>query len=195
MDPFSIVVGSIGVIDVCSRLVKYLREFEKSVAEIDQDIKDLLCHLETVNLVVVSIRDAFGSKVARVENATDTTDKDVVERLWKNASTVLSDCRCKIEKLEVIVKEIKGRDRLKGPSKLDGFRKQLRRQAKEEDYRSLRNDLDSFLHTLQTMLQIIDLSQSTSDQVLGDIRTLHSKIDLLKPELDSSIRVSIDSES
>lgn len=154
MDPFSIVVGSVGIIDVCTRLVRYFREFEKAVAEIDQDIKDLLDHVETVALVVNSINDAFGSKVGR---AHDRMDADTAIPLWKTASTVLHDCRCKMEKLEVLVKDIKGRERPKGPSKFDGFGKQLRKQAKEEEYRSIRNDLDSFLQKLQTMLQIIDL--------------------------------------
>ncbi len=156
MDPFSIVVGSVGVIDVCARLVKYLREFEKAIAEIDQDIKDLLHHLDTVALIVKSINDAFGSKVGRVPDKTET-DNSQVQQLWENASNVLHDCRCKMESLEVLVKEIKGKARPRGPSKLDGFKKQLRRQAKEEEYRSIRSDLDNFLQLLQTILQIIDL--------------------------------------
>jgi len=39
MDTLSIVVGSVGVIGVCARLVKYLREPEKAVAKIDQTSK------------------------------------------------------------------------------------------------------------------------------------------------------------
>ena len=156
MDPFSIVVGSIGVIDVCARLFKYLREFEKAIAEIDQDVKDLLHHVETVALVVSSIKDTFGSQLGVVRKQASTTN-DPVHNLWHRTSTILRDCRCKMQKLEVLVLAIKGKERLKGPKKLDGFRKQLRRQAKEEDYRAIRVDLDCYLHTLQTMLQIIDL--------------------------------------
>ena len=154
MDPFSIAVGTVGVLDVCIRLVKYLKDFEDAVAGIDQELHDLCCSLEAVATVVDSIKAAFGTKLAP---SNTTTDGGSVDRLWKNTHTILGDCQKKLQRLEQIVVEVKGGDSPRKPRKFDGFKKQLRKRSMDDEYSRLRQDLDGFLQTLQGMLQIIDL--------------------------------------
>ena len=204
MDAFSIAVGTVGVLDVCLRLVKYIKDFENAVAGIDQELRDLCRSLDAVAIVVGSIREAFGAKLAPSRTATDV---DPIDQLWKNAGTILGDCQTKLRKLEQLVVAIKGGENPKGPSKFDSFKKQVRKQSKDDEYGRLRRDLDQFLQTLQTLLQIIELyevhltitillliqyrsydlrSQATSDQLSDDIRTLNSKIESLHPHLEIS---------
>lgn len=154
MDPFTITVGTIGVLDVCLRLIKYLRDFEHAVAGIDQELHDLCRSLDAVATVVESIRAAFGTKLAPSRTM---TDGDPIDRLWKNAHTILGDCQKKLQRLEQMVVEIKGGDSPNKPSKLDGFKKSLRKRSMDDEYSRIRQDLDRFLQTLQTMLQIIEL--------------------------------------
>lgn len=154
MDPFSIVVGTVGVLDVCLRLIRYLKDFEEAVSSVDQELHDLRRSLDAVATVVDAIKEAFGAKLTPSRTA---TDGDPIDRLWKNAGTILGDCQTKLKKLERIVLEINGGEALKIPSKFDSFKKQLRKQSKDDEYSRLRHDLDHFLQTLQTMLQIIEL--------------------------------------
>ena len=154
MDPFSIVVGTVGVLDVCFRLIKYLKDFENAAAGIDQELQDLRRSLDAVVIVVDSIKEAFGAKLAPSKT---TNDGDPVDRLWRNAGTILGDCQVKLQRLEQIIVKITGGEVSKQPSKFDGFKKQLRKQSVDDEYSRLRDDLYSFLQTLQTMLQIIEL--------------------------------------
>ncbi len=154
MDAFSILVGTVGVLDVCLRLVKYIKDFEDAVAGVDQELRDLCRSLDAVAIVVGSIKEAFGSKLAPSRSGIDA---EPVDQLWRNAGTILGDCQTKLQKLEQLVIEIKGGENPKGPRKFDGFKKQLRKQSRDDEYGRLRRDLDHFLQTLQTLLQIIEL--------------------------------------
>ena len=156
MDPFSITVGTVTLLEVCFRLVKYLKDFEKAIAKIDHEIQELLRDLEAVTTVTSSIKLAFGRQLDPALVQPDT-ERGHGRELWQNARTVLGDCQAKMEKLESLVLEIKGKESSKGVRKFDGFRKQLRKQSKDEEYNQLRRDLDHILKTLQMLLQTIEL--------------------------------------
>ena len=156
MDPFSIVVGSFSLVDVCFRLVRELKDFAKAVAGIDQEIGELVHHIDTVAIVVGSIKDAFGTNVGSKPEKVEK-ELDPIRQLWQNAGRVLHDCQSQMEKLESLIKGIKGKDRTQGPRKIDGFLKQLRKQSRDEEYRSIRSGLNESLQTLQILLQIIEL--------------------------------------
>lgn len=156
MDPFSATAGVVGLLDVAIRLIKYLKHLEKATSQIDQEIRDLLASLELVRTVTQSIETAFPAKL---KASPDLGDKEQshVNKLWQNARTVLDDCQTKLEKLEALIVEISGKENPGGPRKLDSFRRQLRKQSKDDDYSRLRRDLDNVLTTLHLLMQTIEL--------------------------------------
>ena len=157
MDPFSIAVGTVGLLDVCFRLIKYLKDFEDAAAGIDREVQDLRRSLDAVTAVVVSINEAFKDKFAPSQT---TADRDPCDRLWRNVGTILGDCQVNLQRLEQIIVKIKGGEGPKWASKLDGFKKQLRKQSVDDEYGRIREDLKCFLQALQTMLQIIESWES-----------------------------------
>ena len=150
-DPFSIIVGTVGLTDVCWRLVTYLRDVKGAASKLDAYITDLLYELDALILVNESIKSMFPKR------STSTADPDNVQSLWRNMGKILQDSRLAIEKMESLVIEIVGKERPKGQGKFDIYKKQSRKQSKDEDFRQLRHQLSSYQNALQMLLTAINL--------------------------------------
>ena len=154
MDPFSIAVGTTGVVDVCVRLVKYLKDFENAVAGIDEEVRSMVLSLQKVKIVITSIVETFQTQW---DPSSANAKFESTDPLWQETLTMIVDCQSQMEKMETLLIEIKGKENSKGPSKFDAFKKQLRKQSKDDEYGHLRRDLDHFVRMLQIQLQVIGL--------------------------------------
>jgi len=152
-DPLSILAGTVGLLDVSWRVVSYLRDIQVEAAAIESDLVALQQELEALLSVNESIRDIFTAELD--ENpAVLAVDS---RRLWHNTGRLLRDCRTIVDGLETLLREIIGSE---GPEifrELDGFRKQLRRQQKNEDFNSLRAQLQTSQGALQLLLSSLNL--------------------------------------
>ncbi|MCJ1392481.1 hypothetical protein MMC18_005348 [Xylographa bjoerkii] len=191
MDPFSLLTGTIGLLAICTQLVLSLRDIHAASAIVDREIEALSREVENVKSVVEIIHGALEERVKRHPNGL----KGPTGKLWHNATKILAGviggCKDKLEKLILLVREIKGEERSGLLGKFDDFRKQLRKLSKDEDYRRLRAELTNSLITLQLMLNTIQLldvqdSSSSSDQLSELIRHLNDKVDTFPTQSGSS---------
>lgn len=159
MDPFSVIIGTVGLLDVCSRLIIYLKDVKGSIARTDREIEAVTKDVAAIKLVTELIDSAVEAKKERVENSPDASQGNA-GKLWQNATNVLESvmggCQEALTKMSVLIQEMKNRA-LKGSGILDDFLHVLRKQARQEDYYQLRTDLNNSLTTLQLMLNTIQL--------------------------------------
>ena len=156
-DPFSILAGTAGLIDVCWRFGSYLHDVQAGAAKIEDEIGILARDIEALRVVNETVRASYKELPGYLN--TEIESSKHVERLWRNVSSNLENCRPIVEELEALVKAIVGKEPRKDVSKimrkLGGFRKQLRKQAREGDFTKLQNRLATYYNTIQLMLDLI----------------------------------------
>lgn len=155
-DPFSVIAGTAGLLDVCFRIVKFLKETQAGAERIEEEITALLREVEALITVNESIKGVFVTEL-KPNPGPFTADSARVEGLWRNIGSNLQDCSTLVERLEVLVKEIIGKEGPKGVGKLDGFKKQLRKQSKNEEFHQLRLRLANHQSALQLLLSALIL--------------------------------------
>ena len=153
-DPFSIIVGTVGLADVCWRVVTYLKDVKGAAAKIEGHIADLLHELDALISVNESIKSIFP------KNSKSAYDPEHVQSLWRNTGKVLQDCRIAMEKMEDLVIEIVGKERPKGPGRFDIYKKQMRKQSKDVEFGQLRLQLGTYQNALQMLLTAINLYEN-----------------------------------
>lgn len=155
-DPFSIISGSVAIIDVCFCVFKYLKETKAGAERIEEEITALLREIEALITVNESIKNVFTTELKPCPGPL-ATDSAHVDSLWRNIGSNLQGCRPLVERIEIVVKEIVGK---KGPrvvGKLDGFGKQIRKQSKNEELNQLRLQLTSYQNALQILLSALTM--------------------------------------
>lgn len=152
-DPFSIIVGTVGLIDVCLRFGAYLNNVQAGAAQIEDEIASLSREIEALTSVNETIQASY--KEFQSSSSADASN------LWRNIRSNLHDCRIIVEDLEQLVTVILGKETQDKGSrfsrKLDGFKKQLRKQSKEGDFNKLHSRLNTYQNTLQLMLDLVIL--------------------------------------
>jgi flagellar capping protein FliD len=154
MDPFSILVGTAGLLDVSFRVISYLKQVEDSAGKIEGEITALsqeINNLITVNDAVDALWRANHDATPGLpfEEAANTED------LWKKLASLLRECRDTVERLEDLLKDVVGKDGSRVSGKIDGIKKTLRRQSKDKDYTDVRHRLSSYQAGLQMLLSAI----------------------------------------
>ena len=158
-DPFSIIIGTVGLIDVCLRFGAYLNNVQAGAAQIEDEIASLSREIEALTSVNETIQASY--KEFQSSSSTDASTLTQKANLWRNIRSNLHDCRIIVEDLEQLVIVILGKETQDKGSrfsrKLDGFRKQLRKQSKEGDFNKLHSRLNTYQNTLQLMLDLVIL--------------------------------------
>lgn len=159
MDPFSIIVGTVGLIDVCTRFGTYLRDVHAGAAQIEDEISALLRELDALKSVNETIKASY--KEFQGSYSHEAAVPKQAANLWHNINSSLQDCRRLVEDLEQLVKAIIHKENsdsgFRLGSKFDSFRKQLRKQFREGDFDKLYSRLNKFHNTLQLMLDLVVL--------------------------------------
>lgn len=163
-DPFSIIAATFGLIDVCWRFGSYLRDVQAGAAKVEDEIEGLSRDIEALRIVNETIRASY-RELPSYRNLNIENSKHV-ERLWRNVSSNLQNCRPIVEELEALVRGIIGKEPPKDEStimrKLGGFKKQLRKQAREGDFNKLQTRLSTCYNTIQLTLDLIIWSAGCS---------------------------------
>ena len=149
VDPFSIVAGTAGLLDVCWRVGRYLAKVEAATFQIEQDLSSLAREVNSLAAVSQSIQ-AFWDAQGKEEQDPTSLEAQQLQDLWQDAGTSLEGCRLAMDRLSVIVGEIIGTEGPTVTKKRDGVRKVLRKQSRDDEI----NDIRSQLHTYQGSLQI-----------------------------------------
>lgn len=161
MDPFSILTGTTGLLDVLWRCGSYLKHVHDSAGKIDEDIAALTHEIDALISVNTSIDDAFKAEHSRIPEP-PPADSNRVESLWRNVGTLLRDCQTTVEQLEIVVQEIVGKGR--SSKSLDAIKKTLRMDKKIDEFKDLRLQLMNYRNSLQVLLTALNLSYTRSSQ-------------------------------
>jgi hypothetical protein len=155
-DPFSVIVGTIGVIQVCVHIGEYLQEIKAGAGEIDEEIKALTHEVGALQSVNKSIQRIFELRAAHHLDA-PKKDLDSIEDLWRNIGNVLKDCQSTLEKFHSLIIQVEGKDESKSPAMFDRLRRHLRKKSKEGDFLQIRQRLSSYHSALQASLIMLDM--------------------------------------
>lgn len=172
MDPFSITVGTANLIDICVRVVAFLKDFHEAAAKVEAEISALQHELEALIAVNESIHTLFKEELERATSKREEQKgslgvlsdgaggSDPVQNIWREIGRNLQDCGAVVKCLDELVQEIVGNEleRRTSPKliqKIAGYRKSRRKESREGDFRRLRNQLTTFQRALQMLMTAI----------------------------------------
>lgn len=156
MDPFSITVGAVSLVDVCWRIAVYLKDVRKAIASVDKEIQDLIDEVESLGAIFASAEECLQNNHAAAAVASPLKALNL-ETLWKRSEQSLDNSRDLTTQLEKVVHEIYGKSGAKTTGKLDGLGKESRRRDKKAEVQRLRAKLFNERQNLQVLIMGIGL--------------------------------------
>lgn len=155
-DPFSIVAGTAGILDICWRVGSYLRNVKSAASKIERDLAALSFEVNALVSVTESIQSLWNDNS---DTALDSKLPDAkrIEELWQDINLALCGCRQVMGRLARLVDEVIGKDGIETQGKRDGIKKVLRKQAKDEEVRDIRRQITSHQNSLQLTLSALNL--------------------------------------
>ena len=158
MDPFSITVGTISLIEVCSRLVLYLRNVRKASITIGKDLQTLWDDVNRLIKTANLLKEIYEARpVAADKQDGKTIEADKLAAAWQNVCNILPQCEDAVQDLQSLLEEIDLPRRFISGTKLEGFVKQLKKSYREGQYASLRRSLSNYESTLKMLLSAIQM--------------------------------------
>ncbi|KAL6720967.1 hypothetical protein ACLMJK_000067 [Lecanora helva] len=158
-DPFSIAAGSIGLLDVCWRFGRYLKHLQAGAAEIDNEIASLSREVKELEGVSKAIQASYTGSQASLYSEEENLGAKQISNLWREIASNIADSRQIVEELEILVKLIVGKESTTDSStftaKINRYRKQLRRESKEDGFFKLQSRLKTYYSALQLRLSLI----------------------------------------
>ncbi|KAL9074848.1 MAG: hypothetical protein Q9161_001986 [Pseudevernia consocians] len=157
-DPFSIFAATVGLADVCWRFGSYLYDLQAEAAKIEDEINILLRDIEALKVINENIQASYKALPSNLISS-EIESSNHMERLWRTVHSSLENCRLIVEDLEALVTSIVGKkspkDDNKMMRKLDGFKKQLRKQSREGEFSKLQTRLTTDYNKMQLLLDLI----------------------------------------
>jgi len=155
-DPFSIIAGSIGVADVCVRLVHNIHTLRKNLASIDEGLDGLAEEIDDLREICATVEATYTvqSKDGSAPDANTVVDE--AKGLWIRLEKTLRNCDSIVAKLGGIVAKIRGASALPGPTKFDAVGKVMRKKLYESDLRNCRAQLKTYQDALHLILATIN---------------------------------------
>lgn len=155
-DPFSILAGTTSIIDVCVRLTKYFRDVKSAAGRIEQDLFALLEEFIALQAVNGAIRDMWLERHKTVGSKAPANEP-LLEKQWQDLDHALRVCSNSMQRLCALIEEVVGKDGHYVTSKLDGIKKVLRKQSKENAIFEVRQQVMSHRDNLQVLLLALNL--------------------------------------
>lgn len=155
-DPFSIVAGSIGIIDVCLKVGAYLLNVQRASEGVEGELMGLAQEIEELISVNESIREV-SRKERSLFSSYEFADQQNLRGLWQQAGQLQKGCRHDLDILQQLLTDILGSSGPKTTGKIDGIRKQLRKQSKNGQLSQIRLKLSTYQASLQTLLSVLNM--------------------------------------
>ena len=152
-DPFSIIVGTASLADLCIRFTKLLKNAKDGYQKVDRDLEDLSKEIAALSSVNDLIKRSFEVNLAGI---TDVNEQQILSKHWQATRTTLAGCRDILERLSNLIIKIVGKGSPKS-IQFDGLRKYLKQQSKEDEFIELRRKLNGYQIALQTSLAAVNM--------------------------------------
>lgn len=149
-DPFSILTGTIGLVEVAVKVVKFIDETKKGVDSVDGDLRDLATEIKDLELTSNVIHNAFKKDM---QDGNITQDDPAAES-WSAVSSTLMDCKIVLARMAAALVRVMGES---GSSRRDRFKRHFRRLAQDEEMSDLRQRLDKGHQRLQLLLSTLNM--------------------------------------
>ncbi|TVY47669.1 hypothetical protein LOCC1_G002894 [Lachnellula occidentalis] len=179
-DPFSTLAATIGLLDVCVKVVTYLVDIKESAKSIEHDInvmKEEIDSLIHVNDLIKSLEENIQEAGLILQSAAPFE----LERLWQSIKDNTESCAKVVGRLEKQVRDIVGKhEQAKPTSKMDGIMKTVRKQSKDPGLAKIHQSLSMYHQELQLSLTGLDIfytrmSVKATDNVSNKMDKLHEK--------------------
>lgn len=157
MNPFSVITGTVGLLDVCWRVGSYLNDVKEAAKNIEADLQGLqdeIAALRRINQVIEDLEE----KTKEAGLISDLDQAPELKRIWKSIDENTQGCTAELVKLEEEVKRIMGKSQQAKPiSKFDGFRKAVRRQSNDPQLSKFHHRLSQYHKSSQVCLTALDV--------------------------------------
>ena len=156
VDPFSIIVGAAGLIDVCWRVGGYLKDVEKSAGKVETEIAALsheITSLISVNKSITQFKEIVNEAVPGTSSDTET----MINTLWELVGKSTEGCMATVVELKELLEEIIGEKGPKVVNKVDGIMKSIRRQSKDVGLAQFHHRLSGYQASLITLLSALNV--------------------------------------
>lgn len=155
-DPFSIVAGTAGLLDICWRVSTYLAKVKEAASKIERDLAALAYEVNALITVNESIQTLWTANKGKPIDAL-SRDARQIDELWQDINMTLHACRGLMDGLALLVEEVIGKDGLVVKGKRDGVKKVLRRQSNDDQIKEIRSQMNSHQNSLQLTLSALNL--------------------------------------
>lgn len=155
-DPFSIIAGTTGILDVCWRVGSYLGRVKSAASKIERDLAALSYEVNGLIAVNESIQVLWNTNRDKPIDVL-SPDAKRIEGLWQDISLALLGSRDVMGRLALLVEEVIGKDGIEVQGKRDGIKKALRKQSRDEEIREIRQQITSHQNGLQLTLSALNL--------------------------------------
>ena len=155
-DPFSILAGTAGVIDICVRLTNYFRGVNAAAGRIEQDLFALLEEFIALQAVNESIRITW-LDCHKTVGPKSLANEPLLKTQWQDLDYALRGCNNSMLRLSALIEEVVGKDGHNVTGKLDGIKMVLRKQSKDKAIFEVRQQVMSHRDNLQVLLLSLNL--------------------------------------
>ena len=159
MDPFSIIAGTAGVLDVSTRFLALVFDVQKRSGTVDQVVQNLAEEVTTVQKSTSTIKDLFEAQLNDEIKVADLYRKKF-DNAWNQVDDVLHKCKGTIGSLLRLLQKIQDVQKPKAAPRLHGLLKEWKRQYHNPDFVASRRELTNYCNTLQLLLSSIEILSS-----------------------------------
>lgn len=172
-DPVSIIAGTVGLLDVCWKVVSYLKCVKEGAGKIEEDIDALQKEVRALIDVNESIKK-FKERMEEADPSSSINHSPEVENLWQSVDSNTKDCKAEVLRLAEKVKGIMGKSETAKPtSKIDGIRKTLKWDSKDPDLVKIHHSLSKYQAILQALLTLLNMSVLVSISLHNNAHSPH----------------------
>ena len=193
MDPFSIIAGTAGVLDVSTRFLTLVHDVQKRSGTVDQVVQTMAEEVATVHKSTAIIKDLFEARL-NDKVKVDALYRKKLDDAWLQVDDLLHKCKGNIESLLQLVRKIQDVPKPKAAPRLHGFLKEWKRQYHNPDFVVSRRELTNYCNTLQLLLSSIEILSSFegrasqknfADEMRDQLSQLNRQIADFHPLLES----------
>jgi hypothetical protein len=156
MDPFSVVVGTLALIEVSGKLVKFVREISNAVEDANDDLHTLIAELTSLNGVTQSVEDVYKKAMVRAKSAGQSKKEDIpLAGQWEFCKQSLEACKEKAVELDKLFDHIHKNNRHEITARWTALKILIRKSNKDSELQRLRAGLAKDHDLLSTLLLTI----------------------------------------
>ncbi|KAL3475349.1 hypothetical protein BJX99DRAFT_247569 [Aspergillus californicus] len=194
MDPLSATAGAIGIVDICFRLIKFLKDLPATIAAVQAEIDTWITEIESLQTTAVEIDEALESHNTKSSKESRSSAYRS-ERLRHKCKQQVEKFEDIAKRLQTLVQEIHGSSGPRVTGSLDGLGKEKRRRGKLAGLQRLRTELSAEKQNLQILLSCFNMhdareSKDKLDRVYIELHNRDQSYERQIQELRNNIRWS-----